>query len=225
MILTLASMSYAFTSAIVYALKIAQQVMLAVLRAAGPIVIGLAALPGPTSGLAGAWLLTLIEVGLWGFIAELFRATINSGWGERTNNASPGAFGMFEDLIFNLVYTVAFVAVPVFASMLIRGGGAQSIGAAAAGFVTGNLSAAGRALGAGGGGGGSGGGGGGGGGGNSESGGTGGGGAGGGSGGGGGGDAGGPAAVGDDRKQQRIQAIVRQRSIDKARNSSSSDDT
>jgi hypothetical protein len=145
-LLLLAGASYAFTSAIVLTLKIVQRVMLTVLRVMGPLMIGLSSLPGPMSGLAAGWCLTILEVGSWGLVGNIFLSMMNDGWSHHAASGGVSSGRLFEDIAFNIVYAFSFLLIPVMSTMIMRGGSAAGFAGAVTGFVTGKAAAAGSAV-------------------------------------------------------------------------------
>ena len=124
-----AGITFVFTAAVIWALKIVQHVMTNVLISMGPFVIALSAFPGPTRKLLAGWFMAIIEVTAWGVVAAVLNRHMNSGWGkidiEMANNtvANP-----FEHMIYNLLYAFAYAMIPVITSVVVRGSSAAGLG-------------------------------------------------------------------------------------------------
>ena len=141
-LMTIGGVSYSFAAAIVLVLKIVQRVMLAVARVMGPIVIGLSALPGPTSKLAVTWALLILELGSWGLVGNVYLKFMNDSWAHRTASGGMSSERIFEDIAFNIVYAFCFLLIPAIAGMFIRGGGLSGVAGSVVGFVAGAVSGA-----------------------------------------------------------------------------------
>lgn len=141
-LMTIGGVSYSFAAAIVLVLKIVQRVMLAVARVMGPIVIGLSALPGPTSKLAVTWALLILELGSWGLVGNIYLKFMNDSWAHRTVSGGMSSERIFEDIAFNIVYAFCFLLIPAIAGMFIRGGGLSGVAGSVVGFVAGAVTGA-----------------------------------------------------------------------------------
>ena len=97
--------------------------MLNVLLTLGPIMIAFASIPGLTQGYLAAWLLGLIEVTAWGITAKIFLSMLIAS--EKVTTVNPNLTqNLAEHIVFNLVYSVSFLVIPVATATILRGGAA-----------------------------------------------------------------------------------------------------
>lgn len=137
--------SFVFAAAIVFVLKIVQGIMLKVLYVAGPLMIGVAAIPHPTtSKYLEGWIVAVVEVGLWGFIGKIFLAAMSRGWnsGNLAAMTADGGINFFEFMIFNIVYGFAFLSIPLMSAMIVRGASGAAAGSGPLGAAMGAAAAA-----------------------------------------------------------------------------------
>ena len=130
-------LTFALAAACVFILKVIQKVMLNVLLTLGPIMIAFAAIPGLTQSYLAAWILGLIEVTAWGITAKIFLAMLLTS--ESTTTVNPNITqNLAEHIVFNLVYGMSFLVIPVATATILRG--------SAAGLAQAGLSSAKRAA-------------------------------------------------------------------------------
>ncbi|MBI1948553.1 MAG: hypothetical protein HYS27_22895 [Deltaproteobacteria bacterium] len=116
-------LTFTLAAACVFILKVIQKVMLNVLLTLGPIMIAFASIPGLTSSYLAAWLLGLIEVTAWGITAKIFLAMLIAS--ERATTVNPNVTqNLAEHIVFNLVYGMSFLVIPVATATILRGGAA-----------------------------------------------------------------------------------------------------
>ena len=133
-------LTFTLAAACVFILKVIQKVMLNVLLTLGPVMIAFASIPGLTQSYLAAWTLGLIEVTAWGITAKIFMAMLLTS--ERTTTVNPNITqNLAEHIVFNLVYGMSFLIIPVATATILRG--------SAAGIAQGALGSAKRAVSAG----------------------------------------------------------------------------
>lgn len=116
-------LTFTLAAACVFILKVIQKVMLNVLLTLGPIMIAFASIPGLTSSYLAAWLLGLIEVTAWGITAKIFLSMLIAS--EKATTVNPNVTqNLAEHIVFNLVYAVSFLVIPVATATILRGGAA-----------------------------------------------------------------------------------------------------
>lgn len=116
-------LTFTLAAACVFILKVIQKVMLNVLLTLGPIMIAFASIPGLTQSYLAAWVLGLIEVTAWGITARIFLSMLVAS--ERATTINPNVTqNLAEHIVFNLVYAVSFLVIPVATATILRGGAA-----------------------------------------------------------------------------------------------------